>query len=626
MRLLLIIPLLFCSAVLSAQLNKTEIEKLDIYPLSVSNKLDTVIDLSAYTYVIDTSKHFTEYIPIHHFNFNPKNRKTVVNWPLVLRIQNTTTDTINASLFFGFQTLISIKYFAKNDTLLIESGFIAYTKNTRRITPNYNIDIKILPNSNYLYQVWVSNYGKMLDPVCSKLYLGNRYCTWMLANMNTGKSYFIIYCLIIGGLIILGLFMLFQYTVIKDRSYFFYALFVFCAALFLERTVEYNYDFRLISQYFPLYFYQSTVPLTVLTALFYINFLNCFITLKQTIWLFNIYKIISLLLILGLLLFLLIMWISPENDFLLKLTGYCTLFSLFGSLLLGFLTVFKYPKNPLAYFVILGMLALVTGSYISVYLNTHLKSLAYNKYEGMMLPYAYGLMADGLFLSLGLGYKQFLLRKEKEKVLRKNLELEFSSLRSQMNPHFIFNCINNIDSFIYSNDKYNASLYLNKFAKLIRNVLDSSKQNVVSFSKDVETLKLYIELEELRSENKFTTRLNIDEELMNSDFKVPPLIIQPFVENAIIHGLRNKETNDGLLLINISKTENHIVYAIMDNGIGRSASKRINTGKEQSYGLQMSYARIKLFNKETTPSVVMTDLYKNEKATGTKVEVNLKIN
>ena len=626
MRLLLIIPLLFCSAVLSAQLNKTEIEKLDIYPLSVSNKLDTVIDLSAYTYVIDTSKHLTECIPIHHFNFNPKNRKTVVNWPLVLRIQNTTTDTINASLFFGFQTLISIKYFAKNDTLLIESGFIAYTKNTRRITPNYNIDIKILPNSNYLYQVWVSNYGKMLDPVCSKLYLGNRYCTWMLANMNTGKSYFIIYCLIIGGLIILGLFMLFQYTVIKDRSYFFYALFVFCAALFLERTVEYNYDFRLISQYFPLYFYQSTVPLTVLTALFYINFLNCFITLKQTIWLFNIYKIISLLLILGLLLFLLIMWISPENDFLLKLTGYCTLFSLFGSLLLGFLTVFKYPKNPLAYFVILGMLALVTGSYISVYLNTHLKSLAYNKYEGMMLPYAYGLMADGLFLSLGLGYKQFLLRKEKEKVLRKNLELEFSSLRSQMNPHFIFNCINNIDSFIYSNDKYNASLYLNKFAKLIRNVLDSSKQNVVSFSKDVETLKLYIELEELRSENKFTTRLNIDEELMNSDFKVPPLIIQPFVENAIIHGLRNKETNDGLLLINISKTENHIVYAIMDNGIGRSASKRINTGKEQSYGLQMSYARIKLFNKETTPSVVMTDLYKNEKATGTKVEVNLKIN
>ena len=626
MRLLLIIPLLFCSAVLSAQLNKTEIEKLDIYPLSVSNKLDTVIDLSAYTYVIDTSKHLTECIPIHHFNFNPKNRKTVVNWPLVLRIQNTTTDTINASLFFGFQTLISIKYFAKNDTLLIESGFIAYTKNTRRITPNYNIDIKILPNSNYLYQVWVSNYGKMLDPVCSKLYLGNRYCTWMLANMNTGKSYFIIYCLIIGGLIILGLFMLFQYTVIKDRSYFFYALFVFCAALFLERTVEYNYDFRLISQYFPLYFYQSTVPLTVLTALFYINFLNCFITLKQTIWLFNIYKIISLLLILGLLLFLLIMWISPENDFLLKLTGYCTLFSLFGSLLLGFLTVFKYPKNPLVYFVILGMLALVTGSYISVYLNTHLKSLAYNKYEGMMLPYAYGLMADGLFLSLGLGYKQFLLRKEKEKVLRKNLELEFSSLRSQMNPHFIFNCINNIDSFIYSNDKYNASLYLNKFAKLIRNVLDSSKQNVVSFSKDVETLKLYIELEELRSENKFTTRLNIDEELMNSDFKVPPLIIQPFVENAIIHGLRNKETNDGLLLINISKTENHIVYAIMDNGIGRSASKRINTGKEQSYGLQMSYARIKLFNKETTPSVVMTDLYKNEKATGTKVEVNLKIN
>lgn len=205
------------------------------------------------------------------------------------------------------------------------------------------------------------------------------------------------------------------------------------------------------------------------------------------------------------------------------------------------------------------------------------------------------------------------------------IETEMAALKAQMNPHFMFNCINSIDAFIQSNDKYNATLYLNKFAKLIRNVLDSSKQNMVNFSKDIETLKLYIELEELRSENKFTTKLNIDEELMNSDFKVPPLIIQPFVENAIIHGLRNKETNDGLLLINISKTENHIVYAIMDNGIGRSASKHINTGKEQSYGLQMSYDRIKLFNKETTPSVVITDLYENEKATGTNVQVNLKI-
>jgi len=115
---------------------------------------------------------------------------------------------------------------------------------------------------------------------------------------------------------------------------------------------------------------------------------------------------------------------------------------------------------------------------------------------------------------------------------QKIAETEMMALRSQMNPHFIFNSLNSIENFMMQNEKRLASSYLNKFAKLVRNILDSSKQNMISFSKDMETLKLYIELEEQRSENKFVTQLHIDGELMESDYKVPPLIIQPFVENA----------------------------------------------------------------------------------------------
>lgn len=204
-------------------------------------------------------------------------------------------------------------------------------------------------------------------------------------------------------------------------------------------------------------------------------------------------------------------------------------------------------------------------------------------------------------------------------------ETEMAALKAQMNPHFMFNCINSIDAFIQSNDKYNATLYLNKFAKLIRNVLDSSRQNVVYFSKDIETLKLYIELEELRNENKFTTQLTIDEELLNSDYKVPPLIVQPFVENAIIHGLRNREGNEGELIVTISKSDTHIIYTISDNGIGRKQSEKVSSGKEKSYGIQMSYDRIKLFNKEETASVTIDDLYDQQVAAGTRVIVNLKL-
>ena len=122
---------------------------------------------------------------------------------------------------------------------------------------------------------------------------------------------------------------------------------------------------------------------------------------------------------------------------------------------------------------------------------------------------------------------------------------------------------------------------MNKFAKLIRNVLDGSKQNLVAFSKDIETLRLYIELELQRSEHKFTANLQIDDELMNSDYKVPPLIIQPFVENAILHGLRNKDSNDGALTITIRKAGNRIVYTVNDNGVWQGGHKANQYRKRQ---------------------------------------------
>jgi hypothetical protein len=215
-------------------------------------------------------------------------------------------------------------------------------------------------------------------------------------------------------------------------------------------------------------------------------------------------------------------------------------------------------------------------------------------------------------------------KKRIESVLKHKIaETEMAALKAQMNPHFIFNCINSIDAFIHSNDKYNATLYLNKFAKLLRNILDSSKQNTVSINKDIDTLKLYIELEELRHENKFKTSLHVDEDLLSNDYKVPPLIIQPFVENAILHGLRNKYDNAGLLDIDIKKVNNTIQYTITDNGIGRDAAAKIMQNKESHYGMQISFDRVKLFNKEDKTAVEVADLYDNNIASGTKVTVNL---
>ena len=204
-------------------------------------------------------------------------------------------------------------------------------------------------------------------------------------------------------------------------------------------------------------------------------------------------------------------------------------------------------------------------------------------------------------------------------------ETEMMALRAQMNPHFIFNCINSIDSLIQDNDKYQATVYLNKFAKLIRSILDSSKQNTVTLANDMETLKLYIEMEQFRNDNKFKADITADPGLLQEDCKVPPLIIQPYVENAILHGLKNRTDNEGRLSISLKRLNGHIQYIIEDNGVGRMHVHNGHSANKVSYGMQMSSDRIKLFNQEEMASVKITDLVDKGVSNGTRVEVLLKM-
>jgi ligand-binding sensor domain-containing protein len=232
-------------------------------------------------------------------------------------------------------------------------------------------------------------------------------------------------------------------------------------------------------------------------------------------------------------------------------------------------------------------------------------------------------------LALGLIIYFLLQRRFKALEYEANLkqkvaETEMMALRAQMNPHFIFNSINSIDALIMNDDKYQATMYLNKFAKLIRNILDSSKQNTVPIEKDIETLRLYIELEQLRSENAFTADIEVDPTLIERDIRVPPLIIQPYVENAILHGLKHRRDDQGKLSISIARSIDGIGYSIEDNGVGREAHVNGSKNGKTSYGMEMSSDRIKLFNQEEKADVRITDLMDRGRSTGTKVEITLK--
>jgi ligand-binding sensor domain-containing protein len=210
---------------------------------------------------------------------------------------------------------------------------------------------------------------------------------------------------------------------------------------------------------------------------------------------------------------------------------------------------------------------------------------------------------------------------------QKIAESEMMALRAQMNPHFIFNSLNSIDNLIQSEQKEKATVYLSKFAKLLRAILENSKQEVIPCWKDLETLQLYLELEKLRWDKIFTSEIAIDEKIFQGDYKVPPMVIQPFVENAIHHGLLNKTDSNRKLFISVAPENGHINYIIEDNGVGRTKAeeyKKLNHPAHQSVGMQITTQRINLFNQGKNGSIKITDLFnEQQQPAGTKVEIRL---
>lgn len=234
-----------------------------------------------------------------------------------------------------------------------------------------------------------------------------------------------------------------------------------------------------------------------------------------------------------------------------------------------------------------------------------------------------------LFLILGIVFYQ---RNHRNKLETEKMkaELQTQVLRSQMNPHFIFNCLNSIENFIMLNDQIQASDYLNKFSILIRSILDSSRNEMLPIAKDMEALRLYVELEQLRFNNKFNYKDFTDPALIGGDYCVPSLLIQPYVENAIIHGLANSENEDLNLTVTASLEHDKIKFIIQDNGIGRIQSteyNRLNKPYHKSVGLKITEDRINLYKRgnETDGSIKITDLYDEfNNPAGTKVEITIK--
>ncbi|HOS16200.1 MAG TPA: histidine kinase, partial [Bacteroidales bacterium] len=213
------------------------------------------------------------------------------------------------------------------------------------------------------------------------------------------------------------------------------------------------------------------------------------------------------------------------------------------------------------------------------------------------------------------------------KTKQKINELTLQNLIQQMNPHFIFNTLNSIQYYMYNHSELETNEYISKFSQLIRKILENTNNSKVKIMDELEAIKLYIELEQLRFNNSFDYQITLPSDASLDEYKIPTMFIQPFVENAIIHGLRHLK-DKGLLSITVSVKNGLLICEIDDNGIGRSKAEEINAdNKHKSLSLSIANERLKLLSSSTYTKLKIN--YYDKSTTpgerGTKVIIELPI-
>ncbi|NOT36075.1 MAG: histidine kinase [Saprospiraceae bacterium] len=220
--------------------------------------------------------------------------------------------------------------------------------------------------------------------------------------------------------------------------------------------------------------------------------------------------------------------------------------------------------------------------------------------------------------------------KQKQEFQKKIGDVEMKALRAQMNPHFIFNSLNSVQKYILKKDHHTAAQYLTKFARLMRLILDHSDQNYIMISSELELLRLYIEMESLRFDQAFVCHFEIDPKLNAEVSEIPSMLVQPYVENAIWHGLLHKEEPGNLYLKFLLKSEDLLEVVIEDDGIGRTKATELKSKqvlKKKSYGMQITGSRIAILNRihQIETKIIIEDLVKDNKPSGTRITITIPI-
>ncbi|NLP57038.1 sensor histidine kinase [Lutibacter sp. B1] len=296
--------------------------------------------------------------------------------------------------------------------------------------------------------------------------------------------------------------------------------------------------------------------------------------------------------------------------------------------LYSFYIILKNIKDNFSLFFVIGSLIYVLFANISFAEHFIGKGFFINKgYEPMFFVYL-GAILQCLIFSILIG---FIIKRVEQKSknaevrlavkLKEMEELKMTALQSQMNPHFLFNSLNSINNFVLKNEVEKASDYITKFSRLIRVILNSSSSPISTLSEELGILALYVKLEQMRVTGGFNYVVNIDESLNLERIKVPPMFLQPFIENAIWHGIMKKE-GDKFIELTIKEDNGYVLCVVLDNGIGINKAKELShmSQKRKFFGAKATENRIRMLYQNKAVQVITKDI-SDETRTGTQVTI-----
>ncbi len=423
-----------------------------------------------------------------------------------------------------------------------------------------------------------------------------------------------------GGLFVLFLYHFLIFFQNKSRLYLYYSLYLLGLTIYFlqdivstDETIFYNY---------------LNFSIQFLAYAAYVAFARDLLDTRTHLIVWDRYFEIEIKILLILApMFILIQFFLGYDFQIRAFTLIAPLLSIF-SLISYYIIITRIKDNFSLFFVIGSLIYLVLAniSFLEFFLGTEFFTDL--GFQPMFFIYL-GAILQSIIFSIIIG---FIIKKIQDKSknaevrlavkLKEMEELKMTALQSQMNPHFLFNSLNSINNFVLKNEVEKASDYITKFSKLIRVILNSSSSPTSTLSDELGILALYVKLEQMRVTGGFNYVVDVDKKLNLEKIKVPPLFLQPFIENSIWHGLMKKEGKK-IIELTIKENDGNVLCVILDNGIGINKAKELDqmTQKRKFFGTRATENRIRILYQNKDVHIITTDISNGEK-TGTKVAIS----